>query len=80
MVQTQPTLQSVLDMVAMLPYDDQKQLVNKVHYNLALVEQDSLIDPNWRKKPTYSVDEVFESAYKHLGRLYGLNDIREAKE
>ena len=79
MVQTQPTFQSVLNMVYMLPYSEQKQLLTKVSYNLALNNPEPLIDPDWRSKPTYSVDEVFEKVYKHLGGLYGLDDIREAK-
>lgn len=66
-------------MVNMLPYNEQRQLINRVHYNLALSEEEPLIDPRWREKPMYSVDEAFEMAYKHLGKLYGLNDIREAK-
>ena len=79
MLQAQPTLQTVLNMVYSLPYNDQKQLVNRVHYNLALAEKEPLIDLDWKSKPTYSVDDAFEMAYKHLGLLYGLNDIREAK-
>ena len=79
MVQTQPTFQSVLNMVYMLPYSEQKQLLTKVSYNLALNDPEPLIDPDWKSKPTYSVDDAFEKVYKHLGSLYGLNDIREAK-
>ena len=79
MVQSQPTLQSVLSMAYKLPYDEQKQLVRKVHENLTVNNPQPLIDPDWRSKPTYSVDEVFEDVYKHLGSLYGLNDIREAE-
>lgn len=79
MVETQPTFQSVLNMVNMLPYKEQKQLITTVQYNLALCDAEPLIDPNWKERPMYSVDEVFEKAYKHLGELYGLNDIREAK-
>lgn len=79
MVQTQPTFQSVLNMVYMLPYDEQKKLLTKVSYNLALHNPEPLIDSNWKSKPTYSVDEVFDKVYKHLGSLYGLNDIREAE-
>ena len=79
MVQTQPTFQNVLDMVYMLPYSEQKKLITKVSCNLALNDPEPLIDSDWRSKPTYSVDEVFEQVYKHLGSLYGLNDIREAK-
>ena len=47
-------------------------------YN-TIVREEPLIDPNWRERPMCSVDEAFEEAYKHLGSLYGLNDIREAK-
>lgn len=79
MAQAQPTLQSVLSMAYMLPYKEQKQLVQKVHYNLAINDSEPLIDTDWKAKPTYSVDEAFEMAYKHLGKLYGLNDIREAQ-
>ena len=79
MVQTQPTLQSVLSMVYTLPFEEQRQLVTSVSHNLAMNDPEPLIDPDWRNKPTYSVDEAFEMAYKHLGSLYGLNDIREAK-
>ena len=79
MVQSQPTLQSVLSMAFMLPHDEQKQLITKVSYNLAMTEKESLIDPDWRSKPIHSVDEAFEKVYKHLGGLYGLNDIREAQ-
>lgn len=74
MVQTQPTFQSVLSMVNMLPYKEQKQLITTIQYNLALQEAEPLIDPNWREQPMYSTDEAFEKAYKHLGKLYGLND------
>ena len=38
-----------------------------------------LIDPDWRSKPTYSWEEVYEELCKDLGKHYGLNDIREAK-
>ena len=70
MVETQPTFQSVLNMVNMLPYKEQKQLIATVQYNLALCGQNFSED---------QLREVFEKAYKHLGELYGLNDIREAK-
>ena len=79
MVQAQPTLQSVLSMAFMLPHNEQKQLITKVSSNLAMNEKEPLIDSDWRSKPTYSVDEAFEKVYKHLGSLYGLNDIREAQ-
>ena len=38
-----------------------------------------LIDPNWREKPIYSHEEFWNMAYKDLGSLYGMNDIRDAK-
>ena len=70
MLQTQPTLQSVLSMAYMLPRNEQKQLVQKVHYNLVLNDPEPLIDPDWKSKPTYSVDEAFEKVNKHLDSLY----------
>ncbi len=79
MVQTQPTFQSVLNMVYMLPYSEQKQLLARVSYNLALNNPEPLIASEWRSKPTYSVDDAFEKVYKHLGGLYGLDDIRKVK-
>ena len=39
-----------------------------------------LIDPNWQDKPILSHEEFWDMTYKHLGSLYGLNDIREANK
>ena len=47
--------------------------------NESFTMEQPLIDPNWRNGPFCTVEEAFEKAYKHLGELYGLNDIREAK-
>ena len=78
MVQTQPTLQSVLSMVFLLPYNDQKQLVSRVQHNLAMAEHEPLIDPDWKLKPTRPWSEVYDELCHEVGQAYGLNDIREA--
>ena len=79
MLQAQPTLQNVLNMVYSLSYNDQMQLVSRVQYNLALNDHEPLIDLDWRKKPLYAWDDVYEQLCRDLGEHYGLNDIREAK-
>ena len=78
MVQTQPTLQSVMSMVNMLPYQEQKQLVNQVYYNLSLIEKEPLIDPEWKLQPTRPWSEVYDELCQEVGQAYGLSDIREA--
>ena len=36
------------------------------------------IDPDFKNKPMYSVEEYFDGLAKDLGEEYGMNDIREA--
>lgn len=36
------------------------------------------IDPDFKSKPMYSVDEYFDGLAKDLGEEFGMNDIREA--
>ena len=36
------------------------------------------IDPNFKSKPMYTVDEYFDGLAKDLGEEFGMNDIREA--
>lgn len=34
------------------------------------------IDPDFKSKPTYTVDEYFDKLAKDLGRHFGMDDIR----
>ena len=36
------------------------------------------IDPDYKSKQMYSVDEYFDGLAKDLGEEFGMNDIREA--
>ena len=36
------------------------------------------IDPDFKNKPRYTVEEYFDGLAKDLGEEYGMNDIREA--
>lgn len=36
------------------------------------------IDPDFKNKPMYTVEEYFDGLAKDLGEEYGMNDIREA--
>ena len=36
------------------------------------------IDPDYKSKPMYTVDEYFDGLAKDLGEEFGMNDIREA--
>lgn len=36
------------------------------------------IDPDFKNKPMYTVEEYFDGLAKELGEEYGMNDIREA--
>lgn len=36
------------------------------------------IDPDFKNKPMYTVEEYFDDLAKDLGEEYGMNDIREA--
>lgn len=54
--------------------------LEKTSFDLGMdVMERPLIDPEWRNKPTYAWEDVYEKLCKDLGKPYGLNDIREAK-
>ena len=36
------------------------------------------VDPDFKSKPMYTVDEYFDGLAKDLGEEFGMNDIREA--
>ena len=70
-------------LAAMGPMIADEQKMNEV---LAYIEsikiqplQRSLsIDPDFKNKPMYTVEEYFDGLAKELGEEYGMNDIREA--
>ena len=42
-------------------------------------DEKPLIDPDWRTQPTISHEEFWDIFAKGLGKMYGLDDIRDAK-
>ena len=62
---------------------EDEQKMNKV---LAYIESIKIqplqrplsIDPDFKNKPMYTVEEYFDGLAKDLGEEYGMNDIREA--
>ena len=68
---------------AMGPMIEDEQKMNAV---LAYIESIKIqplqrplsIDPYFKNKPMYSVEEYFDGLAKDLGEEYGMNDIREA--
>ncbi len=40
---------------------------------------DLSIDPDFKSKPLYSIDEYIDSLAKIVGKRFGMNDIRDAK-
>lgn len=45
---------------------------------MAMLEE-PLIDVDYMSKPMCTMDEFFDELCKKVGRLYGLEDIRDAK-
>jgi hypothetical protein len=68
---------------AMGPMIEDEQKMNEV---LAYIESIKIqpiqrplsIDPDFKNKPMYTVEEYFDGLAKELGEEYGMNDIREA--
>ena len=68
---------------AMGPMIEDEQKMNEV---LAYIESIKIqplqrplsIDPDFKNKPMYTVEEYFDGLAKELGEQYGMNDIREA--
>ena len=51
----------------------------KQHYGvIEFHERERLIDPDWKEQPMRSWSEVYDELCCEVGRVYGLNDIREA--
>ena len=70
-------------LAAMGPMIADEQKMNEV---LAYIESIKIqplqrplsIDPDFKNKPMYTVEEYFDGLAKELGEQYGMNDIREA--
>ena len=70
-------------LAAMGPMIEDEQKMNEV---LAYIESIKIqpfqrplsIDPDFKNKPMYTVEEYFDDLAKDLGEEYGMNDIREA--
>ena len=68
---------------AMGPMIEDEQKMNEV---LAYIESIKIqplqrplsIDPDFKSKPMYTVEEYFDGLAKDLGEEFGMNDIREA--
>lgn len=43
-----------------------------------LMDDEPFIDPDFKLKPTYPMEEVFDELCRRVGKHYGLNDIRDA--
>ena len=70
-------------LTAMGPMIEDEQKMNEV---LAYIESIKIqplqrplsIDPDFKSKPMYTVEEYFDGLAKDLGEEFGMNDIREA--
>ena len=79
-VQTQASKQFLAAMGSMIE-DEQK--MNKVLENIESIkiqpfQRPLSINPDFKNKPMYTVEEYFDGLAKDLGEEYGMNDIREA--
>jgi hypothetical protein len=79
-VQTQASKQFLAAMGSMIE-DEQK--MNKVleyieSIKIQPIQRPLSIDPDFKNKPMYTVEEYFDGLAKDLGEEYGMSDIREA--
>ena len=68
---------------AMGPMIEDEQKMNEVLAYIESIKIQQLqrplsIDPDFKNKPMYTVEEYFDGLAKELGEEYGMNDIREA--
>ncbi len=68
---------------AMGPMIEDEQKMNKVleyieSIKIQPIQRPLSIDPDFKNKPMYTVEEYFDGLAKELGEEYGMNDIREA--
>ena len=70
-------------LTAMGPMIEDEQKMNEVleyieSIKIQPIQRPLSIDPDFKNKPMYSVEEYFDGLAKDLGEKYGMNDIREA--
>ena len=70
-------------LTAMGPMIEDEQKMNEVleyieSIKIQPIQRPLSIDPDFKNKPMYSVEEYFDGLAKELGEEYGMNDIREA--
>ena len=70
-------------LTAMGPMIEDEQKMNEVleyieSIKIQPIQRPLSIDPDFKNKPMYSVEEYFDGLAKDLGEEYGMNDIREA--
>ena len=70
-------------LAAMGPMIADEQKMNEVLAYIESIKVQPLqrplsIDPDFKNKPMYTVEEYFDGLAKELGEEYGMNDIREA--
>ena len=70
-------------LTAMGPMIEDEQKMNKVleyieSIKIQPIQRPLSIDPDFKNKPMYTVEEYFDGLAKDLGEEYGMNDIREA--
>ena len=79
-VQTQASKQFLAAMGSMI---EDVQKMNKVLEYIESIkiqpfQRPLSINPDFKNKPMYTVEEYFDGLAKDLGEEYGMNDIREA--
>ena len=70
-------------LAAMGPMINDEQKMNAVMAYIESIRIQPLhrplsIDPDFKNKPMYTVEEYFDGLAKDLGEEFGMNDIREA--
>ena len=70
-------------LTAMGPMIEDDEKMNKVIEYIESIKIQPLrrsisIDPDFKSKPMYTVEEYFDGLAKDLGEEFGMNDIREA--
>ena len=83
-------MQTATRQTVMLNFDPSsikaQEVMKQIHDSNEFVVTDDIfapidlrVDPNYKNQPHYTHEEFWDAAYKELGRLYGMNDIRDAK-
>ena len=70
-------------LTAMGPMIEEEDCMNAVLEYIGSIKKQPFrrpisIDPDFKNKPMYTVEEYFDGLAKDLGEEFGMNDIREA--